>query len=89
MRPKTLTQNSWTWSGKTSSGLLRSTSVSLIACHDRLHLIVLLLYRSAFLTKLDVNGDTNPGIWERFNRAIDKVSFRNNERANNNDAATR
>lgn len=45
--------------------------------------------RRAFLTKLDIDGEVSPGLWERFNRAIDKVSFRNNERGNDKDAATR
>lgn len=45
--------------------------------------------RRAFLTKLDIHGDTHPGLWERFNRMIDKITPRNNERTNDNDASSR
>lgn len=44
--------------------------------------------RRSFLTKLDIHGDTHPGLWERFNRMIDRLTPRKNERSNHNDAAS-
>jgi hypothetical protein len=44
--------------------------------------------RRAFLTKLDIHGDTHPGLWERFNRMIDRLTPRQNERTNQKDAAS-
>ena len=42
----------------------------------------------AFLTKLDIHGDTHPGVWERINRLVDRLTPRKNERNNEADAAS-
>jgi hypothetical protein len=42
----------------------------------------------AFLTKLDIHGDTHPGVWERINRMVDRLTPRKNERNNQNDASS-
>lgn len=44
--------------------------------------------RRSFLTKLDIHGDTHPGLWELFNRMVDKLTPRKNERSNENDASS-
>lgn len=42
----------------------------------------------AFLTKLDIDGETHPGLWERLNRAVDRITGRSNERSNSDSTSS-